>query len=57
MKMDDEKIIPVILGKNEIHKSQFSDEFCSVVLPRARTEIVHFRLVFKINLPAKANEY
>jgi hypothetical protein len=25
--------ILVILGKNKIHKSQFSDEFCSVAAP------------------------
>jgi AAA+ superfamily predicted ATPase len=30
------KMLSVIFGKNQNHKSQFSDEFCSVAPSRAR---------------------
>jgi hypothetical protein len=37
MKMDNKKIIrhiPVILGKNEIHRSQFSDDLVGLLSPQ-----------------------
>jgi hypothetical protein len=41
----------IILGKNEIHKSHFR-----ATPPRGLTKNLSFRLGFKINLPAKADD-
>jgi hypothetical protein len=59
MKTDDKKIIldkyPSYSGKTKIIKANFLMNFVRLPTPTAKTKTA--RLVFKINLAAKAKEY